>query len=533
MKYLYVSLCLIAVAATYRLAGQMTHALASQKPSAEALARVSTEGKPAGSSPSSAASEPRTRDFSDANGTTETSSSETSASQPTLTPIHPAPTDNSGTDDSTTDAIVTEPGSDSSSTPLHPSPSSLIGRMTQSPPVRHKAALHESMITPGNFEYLGAIRPPHIQQNGTSFGYGGWAVAYRPDGDPQGPDDGFPGSLYLLGHQEHQKVAELSIPAPVNSRMKKADDLPVMEILQPFADATDGLLEEMTGGSSEHFHLGGIVVTNGLLHWTMHKYYNVENIDYPSHGTSGLNLRTSIAEGLWHLGPMNSGRPEWHSYKHAGYIFEIPKAEADKWFGGRNLISGLQISTGLQASSQGPAMFAYSLPESPLPSNASLDAVPLVWYSMQEPLAGHHPADRWAGGAWLTLGDKQAVIVIGRKALGELYYGEARPQDCTSDKGYHGPPYEAQIVFYSPASLIHAAYGKLPAAGLKPWARWDGNSEGGGLNQYLFDTCNKYIGGMAYDRERNLLYIIQIDAGKTSDNEFETLPIVHVFRIVE
>jgi hypothetical protein len=244
-------------------------------------------------------------------------------------------------------------------------------------------------------------------------------------------------------------------------------------------------------------------------------------------------MQNSIAEGPWHLGPMQSGRPEWHSYKHAGYVFEIPPGEAGQWFGGRNLISGLQISTGLQASSQGPAMFAYSLPPEGTPPNASLNAVPLVWYTEQQPVEGHHPADRWSGGAWLTLGSKQAVVIAGRKALGEVYYGEARSQDCTPDKGYHGPPYEVELLFYSPASLIHAASGSLRATEQVPWFRWDRQSEGGGINQYMFDTCGQQVGGLAYDRQRNLLYLVQMNAAKTSDNEFDPLPVIHVFRITD
>ena len=164
---------------------------------------------------------------------------------------------------------------------------------------------------------------------------------------------------------------------------------------------------------------------------------------------------------------------------------------------------------------------------------ACLSAIPLVWYSEQQPVARHHPSDRWTGGAWLTLGNKQAVVVVGRKALGEFYYGEARPQDCNQDKGYHGPPYEVEMLFYSPASLIHAAKGALPAQGLSPWMRWDCLSEGGGLNQYMFDTCGKHVGGLAYDRHRNLLYLVQVDAGTTSDNEYEPLPVIHVFRITD
>ena len=518
MKYLFVGLCLFAMAATFRFAGELTRATASRKKSTQAvLSRFGTETN-------------TTKTTSIANASISTVPVEV---VPVRVAMHPplisekrAAEDSESGNDETGD-ILSEPVS--GKTP----PARKLPTTKQSPPIRHKSSLHDSMITPGNFAYLGAIRPPHIQQNGTTFAYGGWGVAYRADGDPDGPDDGYPGSLFIVGHQSHQKVVEIDIPSPVNSKLKLADDLPVATILQPFDDATDGLLEEMTGQSSEHFQLGGLLVTNGQLHWTMHKYYNVENYDYPSHGTSGLNMQNSISEGLWHLGPMNTGRPEWNSYKHAGYIFEIPPAEATQWFGGRHLISGLQISTGLQASSQGPAMFAYSLPPEGTPPGAMLAALPLCWYSEQRPLRNHHPADRWTGGAWLTLGNKQAIVIAGRKSLGEFYYGEARPQDCTPDKGYHGPPYEAEFIFYSPASVIHAANGSLSALGLEPWLRWDGQSEGGGLNQYLFDTCGKQIGGMTYDRAHNLLYLVQVDAGKTSDNEFEALPIVHVFRIVD
>lgn len=409
---------------------------------------------------------------------------------------------------------------------------SLIRQIHTAPPVRHSAPLHDTMITPGNFEYLGAIRMPHVQMGGTSFSFGGWGIAYNAAGDPDGDPDGFPGSLFIVGHQNDQKVAEVTIPRPIVSRLKRIDDLPASCVLRAFEDVTDGLLAEYTAGSSEPFQIGGLHVTGRYLHWTMNKYYNVAGIDYPSHGRKALTSSHAIAEGPWHLGPSNTGRPEWHSYKHAGYVFEIPTNESHQWFGGYSLISGLQTSTGLQSSSQGPAMFAYSLPEAGAPGG-SLPAVPLVWYPEEQPLERHHPADRWTGGAWLTLGGKQAVVIAGRKALGAFYYGDARPQDCTPDKGYHGPPYEVQLLFYSPASLIHAANGLLSAPDVRPWFRWDSRAEGGGINQYMFPTCSRLVGGLTYDRDRSLLYLVQVDAGKTSDNEFEPLPVVHVFRIVE
>lgn len=402
-----------------------------------------------------------------------------------------------------------------------------------SPAIRHKSALHDRMVTPGNFEYLGGFRPPHFDRNQKPFSYGGWGITHRPDGDPDSPDDGFPGSLYVVGSQSHQFVAELKIPPPVVSRNKKIDELPVAEFLQHFGDITGGGRERLTAGSSEPFEIGGLQFTDNRLHWTLYKYYNVENIDYPSHASSSPFTSRPLPEGLWHLGPSNTGQSVWHSYKHAGYIFEVPEQAAKAWFGGRNLISGLQIATGLNIASHGPAMYAYKLPPHGTPSGTSLNALPLLYNDISRPAPGFHPADRWTGGAWLTLGNKQSVVIIGRKSLGPVYYGEARPTDCTPDKGYHGTPYEAQMLFYSPESLARAAQAEVDPTQVIPIHSWNSKAAGGGFSQYLFDTCQQHLGGMAYDRQNRLIYITQINAGATQDFEYEFLPVVHVFRLVE
>ncbi len=402
---------------------------------------------------------------------------------------------------------------------------------SESRPVRQEAPLHPQMVTPGNFEYLGAIRPPHMQDQISRFSYGGWAIAYREDGDPNGPDDGFPGSLYIGGHRHQEMVAEVTIPKPVVSESKNLDELPIFKMLQGFGDPSDGIREHMTNGSSEPFQFGGLHVVKDKLHWTLYKYYNVEGHDYLSHGLSSVNLANPQTKGLWHLGPFQTSDPRWHSYKNAGYICEVPDGIAKKYLGGRNMISGLQISTGLQKSSQGPALFAYRIPDPPPPPGASIDAVPLLWYPMASPVDRHHYADRWTGAAWLTLGDKHTVVVVGRKAHGEVYYGMPRPGDCYEDKGYHGSSYEVQMLFYAPGDLLAA--GRRPVANVKPWYRWDTTTPGGSLNRFMYQDCGKEIGGMTYDRKRNLLYMMEMSAGLTSDNEYEPLPIVHVLRVVQ
>lgn len=397
-------------------------------------------------------------------------------------------------------------------------------------PIRQQTPLHQQMITPGNFEYLGAFRPPLVHDLKSKFSYGGWAIAYREGGDPNGPDDGFPGSLFFVGHRNDELVAEIDIPRPNISGRKSLDDLSVCKVLQPFADITGGIRAKMTNGSSEPFLIGGLQVLGDRLHWTIHKYYNVEGYDYYSHGSASLTLQRPDAQGPWHLGPFNTDAPQWHSYKNAGYVFDIPEPIATKYFGGNNLISGLQISTGLQQSSQGPSFYAYKAPYPAPPSGTDLNAVPMLWYPMSAQLAGHHYADKWTGAAWVTVGNKHSIVVVGRKAHGEVYYGMPRPNDCYEDKGYHGSSYEAQILFYTPNQLIQGSQQSVPNT--PPAIRWDSNTAGGGIDRFMFRECKKEIGGVAYDRTRNLLYIVEAAAGYAEENPWELLPIVHIMRLV-
>ena len=401
--------------------------------------------------------------------------------------------------------------------------------VTPSIVIRQQTALHPQMVTPGNFEYLGAIRPPLTDQNGNRFSYGGWSITFRPGAGPPRPGH-LSGTLLFGGHRRDQLIAEITIPRPVMSIRRSLDDLPVADVVQPLSDITGGIRSRLSGHSSEPFEIGGLQVLENQIHWTIYKWYNVEGHDYLSHGISSTDLSRPRPQGLWHLGPVNSGDPRWHSYKHAGYVCEVPPQIARDYLGGMRLLSGLQICTGLQRSSQGPALFAWRTPASSLPHGASLQAAPLLWYSMARPVARHHYADRWTGAAWITLGDRQAVVVAGRKAHGPVHYGDPRPGDCYEDKGYHGSSYEAQMLFYAPGSLVSAT--RQPVADVAPWYRWDSNTPGGGIDRFFFQTCRRDVGGMTYDRRNNLLYLSEVDAGKLSDNEWETLPVIHVFRLV-
>ena len=56
------------------------------------------------------------------------------------------------------------------------------------------------LVQPANLTYLGAFRLPGDGERPLTFAYGGSAMTFNPNGDPSGPADGYPGSLFVSGH---------------------------------------------------------------------------------------------------------------------------------------------------------------------------------------------------------------------------------------------------------------------------------------------------------------------------------------------
>jgi len=97
------------------------------------------------------------------------------------------------------------------------------------------AAAGGRLIRPQELDYLGAFRLPEGFGE-ASWQWGGTAAAYYPEGDPEGPDDGYPGSIFATGHEWEQQVSEISIPVPVISESKDVNDLNTAATLQDFRD---------------------------------------------------------------------------------------------------------------------------------------------------------------------------------------------------------------------------------------------------------------------------------------------------------
>src|SRR5205085_2395391 len=107
------------------------------------------------------------------------------------------------------------------------------------------------LVQQSNLTYEGAFRVPSGKFGGSSFDYGGTALAYNPTND----------SLFLVGHDWHQQVAEISIPQIIHSA--QLSNLVTTSVLQPFTDATNGAIKQAGAGTIK---LGGHLVYQGRLY---------------------------------------------------------------------------------------------------------------------------------------------------------------------------------------------------------------------------------------------------------------------------
>jgi len=398
------------------------------------------------------------------------------------------------------------------------------------------------LIQPEDLQYLGFFRLPE-PSGGSDWDYSGHGLTFYPGGDPGGEADGFPGSLYGFGHDQQLFVSEITIPAPaLTSNLTQA---PRAETIQPFADVTDGIFD-IQAMSIPRAGLEYLAEPEGRLHFTFGQH--IQDFE-PSHGWATLDLSHPDSQGAWIF-------DGYTNYVTNDYLFEIPSPWSEAIAPGPLLASG-RAREGLW-SGRGPGLFAYSPPdlEDPPAAGATLTGIyPLLLYGEQLPGApdllstpdqavlDYHEADHWWGGAWLTAGDRAAVVFVGTKALGEEWYGfangvvwehdcaEQTPATCPDvpewpydNRGFWAEDFQAQMIFYDPADLIAVARGTLKSWEPQPYAVLV-------LDEILLDPVadptiykRDLVGAAAFDRENGYLYMIE----RLVD---EYRSVVHVWKI--
>lgn len=388
------------------------------------------------------------------------------------------------------------------------------------------------LIQPSDLAYRGAFRLPDVAgPDEESWTWAMWAsaLAYHPLGDPAGPDDGYPGSLFGTGHDWKQWVSEVSIPVPVVSAGKDVAELNTADTIQAFDDVTGDLFSymEMPRVGLAYLPPQGAQVAGKLYFaWAPHLDDGATN---PSHGWCGLDLAHPQPAGPWRIG-------DYWNYVTGDYLFDIPAAWAAAHTPGLTLATGRYRDGGQGA--QGPALLAIGPwnEGNPPPAGGTLPATPLLIYSAvtdgeQHIVDNYHHSDEWTGGAWLTAKDAAAVLFVGTKGTGECWYGCADgtvweppyPPECPdgSGRGWWSSGFVAQFLFYDPADLAAVAGGQMPAWQPQPYAVLNVDE----VLYHVADSQQKYhLGAAAFDRARGLLYVLEVLAD-------DDRPLVHVWQV--
>ncbi len=381
-------------------------------------------------------------------------------------------------------------------------------------------------LQPSDLVYMGAFRLPEGTPGSEvkTWAWGGFAMTYYPNGDPGGANDGYPGSIYGAGHAWEHQVSEISIPVPVISASKNLNHLNTASTLQSFRDIYNVSNVEMPRTGMEYLPKQGSQTTDKLYFcWGAH--LDVINL---THGWCELTLSNPQIKRSWYLAC------DHNEYNTNDYLFEIPGTWAASNTPGKLLATGRFRDGGW--SGQGPAIFAIGPwnQGNPPPSGTSLQYVTLLLYTSsadpesEDPSTNHtmtdyHHSDEWSGVAWITAGNKSAVVFVGTKGTGDCWYGDQNGPclECQGERGWWSTGFEGRFIFYDPNDLAKVAAGTMQPWEPQPYATLN-------VDQYLYHIESSqqwyHLGAACFDRTRGFLYVFEpyVDHDK---------PIIHVWKV--
>lgn len=396
-------------------------------------------------------------------------------------------------------------------------------------------------IDPANdLQYLGAFRMPAGQSGYNLSGYG---LTFNPVGN------GGQGSLFIVQGDANGKnsIAEISIPTPVNSKtasaLNSATQLQAMTNAASFSSTTADQIGDVLYVPAQGTQ------STAKLYNTIFRFYNTENIDFPSLGYTELTLSSPSAKGPWHVGASQD-----FTNKVGWYAFLAPTSWASSYVSGRFLMTGGTRGGGNYAS-RGPVMYALApwTNDSPPSAGGNTGTVtPLIQYedeisidnpmtpdSYRTQLTGNYtrwgPCDRSRDAIWIQAGTKEAVLFSGVKGTATYSYSA----------GFTCNPVKPHADWFGVDDITLVAQGSKPRTGagcIQPFSNYLGPDSGG---SYLWSTSSGSVGvvdnammyhglgGVAYQPNWSgsdgRLFIVELQVD-TRDGGY--YPIVHVFRVL-
>ena len=361
------------------------------------------------------------------------------------------------------------------------------------------------LVTSEHLIYQGAFRLPRGTFGTSSFNFGGTALAFNSARN----------SLFIVGHDHQQHVAEISVPAV--RQATAVTDLETATMLQPFTDPTEGTRGAVGPHTSK---IGGLLVYENRLYVTAFLYYDGDGSQKLSHFISDTDLSVkNDVTGPFQVGTLGAGFV-------SGYFGLVPAA----WqaaFGGPVLNGNCCLNV-ISRTSYGPAAFA--LDPAAIGIKQPVPVKPLVYYTALHPLLERGArGDGWSNTSTLFNGTTsvvgvafpegtRSVLFFGRQGLGTFCYGEARECNDPYDdsKGNHAAPYQQYVWAYDANHLANVKTRKRDPWSVKPYAVWE--------LKLPFSNGSGHLRGAAYDPRSGRLFVSQAFA----DGE---LPVIHVLTV--
>jgi hypothetical protein len=380
------------------------------------------------------------------------------------------------------------------------------------PPTASTPLAQEPLLNQANLQYVGAFRLPTGQfgpDGNSTFAYGGTAIAFNPAHN----------SLFVVGHDYGQEVAEVAIPGSiVNS--SRTSDLATATVLQPFADVLGRLPSNPLASLNTPTKIGGLQVVGGQLVGSAYAYYDGAGAGMASHFTlDSTNLASAHVAGLFQLGTQGGGYV-------GGYMAPIP-AEWQAALGAPYLTGQSTIPiTG--RTSLGPAAFGFD--PAKLGPGVNPD-IPYVYYTLNHPTLGtwengpptSYNMNTLINGVAFVPGTR-SVLFFGSVGLGSPYYGgpEAANDPNRGGKGPHsvGGQYGWQVWAYDALDFLAVKNGQKNPWDVKPYATWS-------FSMPEPDGA-KLPGGVAFDPATGRLYVSELRADVEG---YDVNPLIQVFQV--
>jgi hypothetical protein len=373
------------------------------------------------------------------------------------------------------------------------------------------------LVQPGELVYEGAIRTPPINSGNSSFGYGGWAMAFNAAHN----------SMYYVGHDYQQAVAEITLPTPVIGT--SLGQLPTASVLQPFAGITHGLPMNSIGTSpSGTYRWGGLFVYGGRLIGASFSTYTQPGNITKSHWTHSAQLSDQTGTGPWRLAP-TSLDPGFMG----GYMAAVPP-EWQALLGGPAL-TGQCCQSIITRTSYGPSAFAFDpaqlgvasepIPTTPLLYNDELHKQPDG--DWQTSNTSYFNGSTLMAGMFIPAGTR-SLLFIGRQGTGTFCYGSgcaSVPADpyCPNDI-IHAWPYQLQVWAFDLDDLAAVKAGTKQPWELRPYATWPLTGNETATKLPFFTSC-MIARGLTHDPATNRMWV----ASGVVDGDNS---VIHQFRVV-